>query len=156
MTTWNDLYWADPYAWAMEQARALRDPSRRANAIDWDNVAEEIESVGVSQYRACETAIERIMEHMLKIEFLRKPDPVRHWRKEIRNFRNDLSRDLSPSLAAALPKALETPFRRARDRVLADLEEREEQAPADLPAANPYSWDDILGRGENWTPAPRA
>lgn len=151
----DDLYWKDPYAWAMEQARLLRDPSRRANAIDWDNVAEEIESVGRSELRACESAIERIIEHFLKIEFLRKPEPVRHWRKEIRNFRVDLSRDLSPSLAAKLPGELDPPFQRARERVLADLEDRDEPAPADLPTANPYSWDDILGRGENWTPSPR-
>jgi hypothetical protein len=33
----DSLYTTDIYAWAMAQARALRDPSRRANAIDWDN-----------------------------------------------------------------------------------------------------------------------
>lgn len=150
----DDLYDADFHAWALDQARALRDPSRRANSVDWENVAEEIESLGISQYRACASAVERILEHFLKIEFLRAAEPIRHWRKEISNFRLDLERDLSPSIAAQLSTALDRPFSFARRRVLADLEAREEAVPADLPTMNPYTWDDILGRGENWTPAP--
>ena len=38
----SDLYGADIVAWAEQQADALR--RRAANEIDWENVAEEIES----------------------------------------------------------------------------------------------------------------
>jgi hypothetical protein len=36
-------YQLDPYAWALEQARLLRE--RRAAELDWDNLAEEIEDL---------------------------------------------------------------------------------------------------------------
>jgi Domain of unknown function DUF29 len=45
----SDLYETDLAAWAEEQARALR--RRAANEIDWDNIAEEIESVAAAQKR---------------------------------------------------------------------------------------------------------
>ena len=151
----DSIYTTDIYAWAMAQARALRDPSRRANAIGWDNVAEEIESGGISQFRACESALERILKHFLKIEYLRLAEPVRHWRREIANFRLDLERDSSPTIASALSADLAKPYSRARRRLLADLAAREETPPGDLPPDNSYAWDDVLGRGGDWTPDPR-
>ena len=42
--TSSKLYQRDGYAWAKEQAEALRH--RNLDQIDWDNVIEEIESVG--------------------------------------------------------------------------------------------------------------
>jgi glycosyltransferase involved in cell wall biosynthesis len=45
----NDLYEADIAAWAEQQADALR--RRAANEIDWENVAEEIESLARSDRR---------------------------------------------------------------------------------------------------------
>ena len=37
----NELYWRDSYSWALEQADALR--RRDFDAVDWENVIEEIE-----------------------------------------------------------------------------------------------------------------
>ena len=39
-----ELYHSDPYAWSVEQSDALR--RRDFAAVDWDNVIEEIVSVG--------------------------------------------------------------------------------------------------------------
>jgi len=50
------LYDDDIVTWAEEQAAALRALGTRSdlsNAVDWANVAEEIESVGRSHLRAC-------------------------------------------------------------------------------------------------------
>ena len=46
----NDLYHADLALWSAQQAKALRSAAReRSNApVDWENVAEEIESLGAS------------------------------------------------------------------------------------------------------------
>ena len=44
-----ELYERDYYTWTQEQARALRD--RRTEAVDWTNVAEEIEDLGKSERR---------------------------------------------------------------------------------------------------------
>jgi hypothetical protein len=40
----ENLYEADFHRWSEEQARAIRE--RRAGEVDWENVAEEIESLG--------------------------------------------------------------------------------------------------------------
>jgi hypothetical protein len=58
--------------------RTLRDPSRRANAIDRDLLAEEIEGLGKSRHRACESALEQIREHLLKIAYVQVGQPQRH------------------------------------------------------------------------------
>jgi len=143
----DSLYTTDIYARAMQQARALRDPSWRADAIDWDHVAEEIESVEMSQFRACRSALERILEHFLKIDYLRIAQPVRHWLREIAHFRLEMERDLSPTIAVALSVELAKPASPARRRRLAELAAREETQPLDLPENCPYTRDDVLGRG---------
>ena len=65
--TIDNLYERDFTAWAEAQVEALR--KRSANEIDWENVAEEIESVGRSDTRAFNSLVEHILAHMLKIEF---------------------------------------------------------------------------------------
>ena len=49
----NDLYEDDILLWSEQQAGALR--RRALNEIDWENVAEEIESVGNEQLHAVES-----------------------------------------------------------------------------------------------------
>lgn len=58
------LYDEDTYTWAMQQADALR--RRSANEIDWDNVAEEIESVGKTEVREIESRYSVLLAHLLK------------------------------------------------------------------------------------------
>ena len=57
----SNLYDTDIVAWAEDQASALR--RRAANEIDWDNIAEEIESVGNEQRHAVESLLINIMQH---------------------------------------------------------------------------------------------
>ena len=57
-------YDEDLYQWTIEQARALRD--RATNALDYDNLAEEIESLGRSDKRDIESRLENLIIHLLK------------------------------------------------------------------------------------------
>ena len=57
-------YERDFYAWLMEQARHVRDG--HWNAIDRENLAEEIESLGREQFNKLESALRVLMLHMLK------------------------------------------------------------------------------------------
>ena len=50
-------YDEDLYQWTMDQARALRD--RATTALDYDNLAEEIESLGRSDKREIESRLRR-------------------------------------------------------------------------------------------------
>src|SRR6202140_5961368 len=57
-------YERDFYSWLLEQAHHLR--AGRWNALDLDNVAEEIESLGREQFNKLESALRVLMLHMLK------------------------------------------------------------------------------------------
>src|SRR5437588_11429948 len=57
-------YDRDIYSWSLEQARLVREG--RWNAIDRDNVAEEIESLGREQFSKLESALRVLLLHILK------------------------------------------------------------------------------------------
>lgn len=83
------LYDDDIVTWAEQQASTLRELARRpelSNILDWENVAEEIESVGRSQIHAVEGLLAQTLSHLLKR--LSAPDTlsVDHWRKEAGTF----------------------------------------------------------------------
>jgi len=149
----DDLYERDYYAWTKAQAAALRARRSGANALDYDNLAEEVETLGRSERRACLSQIDNILTHFLKLAYLGGPDAP-HWKVEIAAFRKDLRRDLTPSLRASLPADLPSVYADARDILARELALRDVtlEAPADCP----YTWEDVLGRGVDWTPEPSA
>ena len=61
-------YEQDFYAWTQEQAAALRaEAALRSNApVDWENVAEEIESMGRSERSKIDSRLEVLLVHLLK------------------------------------------------------------------------------------------
>jgi hypothetical protein len=56
-------YETDFYAWTQEQAQALR--ARQGEALDWNNLAEEIESMGRSDADALASQLTRLLMHLL-------------------------------------------------------------------------------------------
>lgn len=58
------LYDRDFHAWANEQAELAR--SRSANALDWDNVAEELEGLGKQKRSELQSRYEVLLMHLLK------------------------------------------------------------------------------------------
>ena len=64
------LYDRDFYSWALEQAEALRlAAGARINtpaALDWENLAEEIESLGKSQASELDSRYYQLLTHLLK------------------------------------------------------------------------------------------
>src|SRR5277367_1499102 len=99
----NDLYEQDILTWAEQQAELLR--RRSANALDWDNLAEEIEDVGRSQLRAVESHLVQALLHDLKAEAWPLARDVPHWRAEARGHRDDARRRFSPSMAQRIDVA---------------------------------------------------
>lgn len=101
------LYGADLALWSAQQAQALRSAAReRSNAsIDWDNVAEEIESVGASERRALASDVRTVIEHMMKLSASRAVDPRNGWCGTVRRARAEIESILraSPSLRRELP-----------------------------------------------------
>ena len=70
------LYDQDFVRWTEEQAAALRRAKSRFPAatggsnllLDWENLAEEIESLGKSDRRELRSQITRVLRHLLKLE----------------------------------------------------------------------------------------
>lgn len=147
----DDLYDRDFFAWTQEQAKVLRARRGGANALDYDNLAEEIEDVGKSELHACESFLDRIIQHLIKIEFIGSPQDTPHWRSEVRTWRRDLGRRLTPTIERKLRAGLERAFADAvegleSDGLLAS-------AGAVFAARAPYSWDELTDGA--WYPEPR-
>ena len=82
----STLYRRDAYSWSKEQVEALR--LRDLKGIDWDNVIEEIESIGLAQRQKWVSHCARAIEQMLAIEYCKTATDgnLRHWRKRSEHF----------------------------------------------------------------------
>lgn len=152
LPTMGSLYDEDLVLWSKEQARALREAARAGwNApIDWENVAEEIESLGRSDRRALASHIATVIEHLLKLQAAPARDPVRGWMELVRRARREVERLLteSPSLRRELPKMIADELPAARKMVEINLHDHAEQPLHALDQLT-YTEDQILG---DWLP----
>ena len=101
----SDLYDADILTWSEHQARLLRRhvAGEAGNeAPDWDNIIEEIESVGRSEFHAVESLLTMALLHDLKCEAWPLVSYVPHWRAEARGFRIQAIRRYAPSMRQRL------------------------------------------------------
>ena len=96
------LYEQDFVRWTEEQSRALRDAAGLGTnlPLDWENLAEEVESLGRSQRHELRSRIAVILEHLLKLERSPAADPRRGWMETIARERSEIELVLndSPSL----------------------------------------------------------
>ena len=94
----DELYMEDLYGWSVRQTEALR--RRDLEALDWESVAEEIESLGSEQRNAWVSLCGRVIEHMLRIEHCEGDEDLAHWESEIQQWRRQMARRLkaNPSL----------------------------------------------------------
>ena len=146
----DDLYERDFVAWAEAQAAALRARGAGANTIDWERVAEEIEDMGRSEVDACESYVEVIVEHVLKIMFSMSDRNEPKWRQEITAFRIRLARKLTPTIRRKLEDDFDLLYRNGRRLALADFEVHEPHNPERLPERAPFGLADLLD--EEWMP----
>lgn len=137
-----NLYDSDVLEWSESQAALLRrlaHGERVNDQIDWDNVAEEIESVGRSQLSAVRSHLIQAFLHDLKAEAWPLARDVPHWRSEARRARHDAAEAYAPSMrqridiAALYSKAL---------RIMPDAYDG--QPPLPVPAACPVTLDEFL------------
>lgn len=73
LTYWSavpdSLYERDILSWSEHQADRLRRLARgeRVDDVDWTHVVEEIEDVGLSELHAVESALDRLLVHLLQV-----------------------------------------------------------------------------------------
>lgn len=141
------LYDDDILAWSEQQADNLR--RRASNALDWDNLAEEIDDVGRSQLRAVESHLIQALLHDLKVLAWPTSRDVSHWRAEARGQRDDARAAFTPSMTQRLDMA--ELYRCALRRL---PEVNDGLAPMSLPTSYPLSLDALLHSDES-VAAPR-
>jgi hypothetical protein len=88
------LYEKDFIRWTEQQSNALREASRFPTnlPLDWENLAEEIESLGRSQQRELRSRLMAILEHLLKLEHSPVPDPRHGWMDTVERERSEIER----------------------------------------------------------------
>jgi hypothetical protein len=134
-------YWSDFYSWLMEQAAHVR--AGRWEALDRENLAEEIESLGREQFNKLESVLRVLLMHMLKWDH----QPARRgrsWSLSIKTQRLELDDVLkdNPGLRPRIDEAIARAYRKARVAAANETELAESQ----FPATCPYAWQDIVGR----------
>ena len=134
-TTSKTLYDADFALWIDETVSQLKNG--HLAQIDWENLIEEIESLGKSQRKAVRSFLVRLLEHLLKRHYVFMSDCYRGWEIEIRNFRQNLRIELedSPSLKKFIVEILSKSYEMALENV------REDYPITDFPDDCPFPND---------------
>ena len=155
MADLKTLYEDDTAAWAEQQASALRAAARGGSnqLLDWENLAEEIESLRKSLKYALGSQIFRVIHHLTKLEYSPAVDPRKGWRRSIRQARLEIRRilDDSPSLRREVARAIADETKPAIEYALQDLQEFDELDRHQLPSLRKasYTQEQVL---DDWFP----
>jgi hypothetical protein len=135
-------YETDYARWCAEQGALLR--AGEVAALDLENLAEEIESLGRSDKREIRSRLQELLLHLLKWHF--QPGKRKGgWRATIIEQRDELKQLLeeSPSLRSLPSLALARQYLIARAKAADETDLAEALFPRDCP----YSVEDILDGG---------
>jgi hypothetical protein len=140
----HPAYEQDFAAWLQAQADLLRE--RRFDELDIPNLAEEVESVGRSEFRALESALELILFHMMKWDYQTERQG-RSWRDTINEQRSQVAKLLrdNPSFKSRLNEAIQVAY----SGVPAKIDQKTGVPEHRLPRECPYSLDEIMSRPHN-------
>ena len=139
----DDLYERDALAWAEQQAgllRRLAHGERLNAAVDWPHVVEEVQDVGLSELRACQSLLQQALVHLLKVHAWPQNQAAAHWRDEAGMFLDDAARRFTPSMRHRI--GLDDIYNRALRRARATSAVSGEPHP--MPEACPFTIDALL------------
>jgi len=146
----SDLYDEDIVAWSERQSdllRRLAGGERVNDQVDWENVIEEVESVGNEERKAVASALMRGMQHKLYVMCWPQTQSVQHWEAEIRIHLADAHADFRESMRDKIEPAIPSIYRRARLHVARHMVDA--GAPQNpVPELCPWTLDELLAEGE--------
>lgn len=142
------LYENDYHLWVEETVKHLK--AGEFQAIDWENLIEEIADLSKRQRDKLNSLVTRLWEHLLKLAYWQteRAYNAAKWKSEIINFRlqiNDLIAD-SPSLKPLLSQIHEKTYHNARKKIIVLTE----LPPTLFPQTAIATLEQLLD--ENWLP----
>lgn len=139
----SDLYDTDVLSWSKQQSALLRRlaAGERVNdQVDWENVIEEVDSVGRNELHRTRSLLIQALRHRLKI--LAWPDSreVPHWQEEAIIFEIDAQQAYQPAMRRQLDLSW------LYDRAKRGLPSHMDGRPAlSLPPTCPVTLEALLG-----------
>jgi hypothetical protein len=133
------LYEKDFFAWTQAQADALR--RRSANELDWENLIEEVESMGKQQRGELHSHFVILLQHLLKWRY-QAARRTRSWALSIEEQRREIERltRQNPSLQPAFQEIFDEAYPVARLRALRETR----LGKAAIPTENPFTANEAL------------
>jgi len=138
-TAVSSLYENDFYGWVQHQAHMLR--TRNLSALDFENLIEEVESMGRSEQRALESRLEILLMHLLKWQFqsrLKGPS----WRFTIKEQRRRIAKLLKKN--SSLVSILTEVFKDAYESALLLAAEETGLDESLFPSICPWSFEQAM------------
>jgi hypothetical protein len=134
------LYEDDLYRWTELTSARLR--ARDFAELDWDNIAEEIESLGGSRRSELRKRLVALLAHLLKWQHQPELRDRSTWRATVDEQRLQIGvvLDVSPSLTSFTSEAFLWAYPRATRKALNEM--RLDKSP--FPNDCPYSLADVL------------
>ncbi|MDO9247750.1 MAG: DUF29 domain-containing protein [Phenylobacterium sp.] len=139
------LYALDFFAWTQDQADALR--RRSVNEIDWENLLEEVESLGRQERSELRSHLVILLTHLLKWRF-QPQRRSRSWALTVAEQRGEAQRVLreNPSLKPQIDGLIRDAYETARLRAA-----RETRRPKTaFPETSPFDWDTAMAEPVEW------
>ena len=135
----TNLYETDFYAWTLEQSQLLQQG--KWQALDIENLVEEIESLGKQQRQELRNFLGVVIGHLLKWDY-QSEHRSKSWKATIREQRKEVLRLLkdNPSLQPYLQEAIADAY----EAGLAIVVRETPLDYKDLPSECPYSVEQIL------------
>jgi len=147
-STEKSLYETDYNLWVVETISKLKN--QNYDAVDWDNLLEELADLSRREKRKLESLLTRLFEHLLKLKYWQTEmeNNQGHWEAEILNFRKQIKKECkaSPSLKQHLLNVWNECYQDGREIAAA-----RSRLPLDQFPAKPIaSLEQVLD--ENWFP----
>jgi hypothetical protein len=146
-TNQTSLYETDFLAWIETTAKQLRN--RDYANLDWENLIEEVESMGRNERNRVRSNLIVLLMHLLKWQF--QPERQSNsWKASIVEHRGRILDDLedSPSFRPYLDQVLEKCYKRAVEQAIAETD----LSPSTFPDECPYTIEQVMD--SNFLPKP--
>lgn len=139
----DGLYERDFLAWSEHQSALLRRLAageRLNESIDWPNVIEEMEDLGRSELKSCESLLVLALVHLIKLQAWPSSSASFHWQGEVAAFLSGARRRLTPSMRQRID------LTEMYADALGQFEQSNDDSgpPLSIAPACPYTLDDLL------------